>query len=74
MHLINEGRRVAVLSIDPSSSLTGGSILGDKTRMIDLSRDNRAYVRPSPNRGVLGGVAATTVSGLVFGLVAQHRH
>ena len=45
---------------DPSSTRTGGSILGDKTRMTDLSRERRAYVRPSPTRGILGGVAQHT--------------
>ncbi|CAK9003659.1 Methylmalonic aciduria type A homolog, partial [Durusdinium trenchii] len=54
------GLRVAVLAVDPSSSRTGGSILGDKTRMTDLSRMPDAYVRPSPTRGSLGGVAQHT--------------
>ncbi|KAA0165248.1 hypothetical protein FNF28_03529 [Cafeteria roenbergensis] len=54
------GHRVAVLAIDPSSTRTGGSILGDRTRMTELSRNRRAYVRPSPTRGALGGVAAHT--------------
>ncbi|MCB9762867.1 MAG: methylmalonyl Co-A mutase-associated GTPase MeaB [Alphaproteobacteria bacterium] len=54
------GRQVAVLAIDPSSSRTGGSILGDKTRMARLSVDPRAFVRPSPTAGTLGGVAART--------------
>ena len=52
--------KLAVVCIDPSSSLTGGSILGDKTRMTELSRHDRAFVRPSPNRGTLGGLAAYT--------------
>lgn len=52
--------RVAVLAIDPSSQISGGSILGDKTRMNALSTDPRAFVRPSPNRGVLGGVGLHT--------------
>ena len=55
-----EGMKVAVLAIDPSSSRTGGSILGDKTRMERLSRDPRAFIRPSPNRAELGGVARRT--------------
>jgi LAO/AO transport system kinase len=60
-HLMEErGEKVAVLSIDPSSPLTGGSILGDKTRMPRLASDARAYVRPSPARGHLGGVARRT--------------
>ena len=54
------GRRVAVLAVDPSSSLSGGSILGDKTRMERLARDENAFIRPSPTGGVLGGVAGRT--------------
>lgn len=59
-HVIAQGHRLAVLAIDPSSVRTGGSILGDKTRMEKLSHDPDAYIRPSPNRGALGGVAAGT--------------
>lgn len=59
-YLINAGKRVAVLSIDPSSSLTGGSILGDKTRMPLLANNPAAYVRPTPSGSVLGGVARRT--------------
>jgi len=58
--LIAKGHRVAVLAIDPSSSLSGGSILGDKTRMERLSVDEAAYIRPSPASGTLGGVAEKT--------------
>ena len=58
--LIGRGRRVAVLAIDPSSSVSGGSILGDKTRMEMLSVDPAAYIRPSPASGTLGGVAEKT--------------
>ncbi|MBK5233339.1 MAG: methylmalonyl Co-A mutase-associated GTPase MeaB [Thermoleophilia bacterium] len=58
--LIEQGHRVAVLVIDPSSSRTGGSILGDKTRMQGLSMNQDAYIRPSPSGGVLGGVARKT--------------
>lgn len=54
--LCNQGKRVAVLAVDPSSSVTGGSILGDKTRMEKLSRRNDAFIRPSPSGGALGGV------------------
>ena len=54
------GRRVAVIAVDPSSSRSGGSILGDKTRMYELSRDPRAFVRACPTSGVLGGVARYT--------------
>lgn len=55
--LCDRGHRVAVLAVDPSSRVTGGSILGDKTRMEALSRHGNAFIRPSPSRGVLGGVA-----------------
>jgi LAO/AO transport system kinase len=58
--LTGKGHRVAVLAIDPSSSRTGGSILGDKTRMPRLAADPAAYIRPSPTSGALGGVARTT--------------
>ena len=58
--LIAQGHRVAVLAIDPSSSLSGGSILGDKTRMEQLSINESAYIRPSPASGTLGGVAEKT--------------
>jgi LAO/AO transport system kinase len=58
--LIARGHRVAVLAIDPSSSLSGGSILGDKTRMERLSVNEAAYIRPSPASGTLGGVAEKT--------------
>lgn len=58
--LISHGHKVAVLAIDPSSSLNKGSILGDKTRMEDLARDQNAFIRPSPSAGFLGGVANTT--------------
>lgn len=58
--LIEQGHKVAVLVIDPSSSRTGGSILGDKTRMQELSMNPDAYIRPSPTGGVLGGVARKT--------------
>lgn len=58
--LTEKGRRVAVLAVDPTSSRTGGSILGDKTRMEKLSRDDKAFIRPSPASGTLGGVTRTT--------------
>jgi len=60
LHLIGEGHRVAVLAVDPSSTVTGGSILADKTRMEDLSHAPQAFIRPSPTGGSLGGVAART--------------
>eukprot|EP00057_Strongylocentrotus_purpuratus_P017271 XP_011671745.1 PREDICTED: methylmalonic aciduria type A homolog, mitochondrial [Strongylocentrotus purpuratus] len=58
--LTAEGHRVAVLAVDPSSSITGGSLLGDKTRMTELSRDPNAYIRASPSAGTLGGVTRNT--------------
>ena len=60
MFLIERGHKVAVLAVDPSSARTGGSILGDKTRMARLSSSDNAYIRPSPTSGTLGGVAAKT--------------
>ena len=60
LHLIEQGHRVAVLTIDPSSTISGGSILGDKTRMEQLSVHECAYIRPSPSSGTLGGVAEKT--------------
>lgn len=60
LYLIQKGYRVAVLAVDPSSSLTHGSILGDKTRMEHLSRSENAFIRPSPTAGALGGVARKT--------------
>ena len=60
MFLIEHGHKVAVLAVDPSSARTGGSILGDKTRMARLAASERAYIRPSPASGTLGGVAAKT--------------
>ncbi len=65
LHLIGLGHRVAVLAVDPSSSLSGGSILGDKTRMEHLSVHPRAYIRPSPSSGTLGGVAEKTREALL---------
>jgi len=58
--LIEQGHKVAVLAVDPSSTRTGGSILGDKTRMARLSAHDHAFIRPSPSSGTLGGVAAKT--------------
>ncbi|GAB1715644.1 MAG: methylmalonyl-CoA mutase metallochaperone MeaB [Nitrobacter sp.] len=60
MFLIEHGHKVAVLAVDPSSARSGGSILGDKTRMARLSASDAAYIRPSPAAGTLGGVAART--------------
>ena len=66
MMLIEQGHRVAVLAVDPSSTRTGGSILGDKTRMARLAVHPDAYIRPSPTAGTLGGVARATRETMVF--------
>uniref|UniRef100_A0A8C3YGI1 Metabolism of cobalamin associated A n=1 Tax=Catagonus wagneri TaxID=51154 RepID=A0A8C3YGI1_9CETA len=58
--LTERGHKISVLAVDPSSCTSGGSLLGDKTRMTELSRDMNAYIRPSPTRGTLGGVTRTT--------------
>lgn len=63
-YLTGEGHRVGVLAVDPSSVRTGGSVLGDKTRMARLSTDPAAYVRPSPSAGTLGGVARATAQAM----------
>ena len=60
LHLLAQGHRVAVLAVDPSSPVSGGSILGDKTRMDRLAQDERAFIRPSPSGGSLGGVTQRT--------------
>lgn len=60
LYLIEQGHRVAVLTVDPSSTVSGGSILGDKTRMEKLSVHDKAFIRPSPSSGTLGGVAEKT--------------
>jgi LAO/AO transport system kinase len=66
MFLIDEGHKVAVLAVDPSSTRTGGSILGDKTRMGRLAAHPHAYIRPSPTSGTLGGVAKATRESVVL--------
>jgi LAO/AO transport system kinase len=66
LHLVAAGRRVAVLAVDPSSRRTGGSILGDKTRMTELSRSDGAFIRPSPTGGTLGGVARRTRESIIL--------
>ena len=66
MYLIERGHRVAVLAVDPSSTRTGGSILGDKTRMARLAMHPDAYIRPSPTSGTLGGVAKATRETIVL--------
>jgi LAO/AO transport system kinase len=72
LHLIGQGHRVAVLAIDPSSKVSGGSILGDKTRMEHLSVNERAYIRPSPASGTLGGVAEKTRESMLVCEAAGH--
>ncbi|MDI9900986.1 methylmalonyl Co-A mutase-associated GTPase MeaB [Rhodococcus sp. IEGM 1409] len=66
MYLLEKGHRVAVLAVDPSSTRTGGSILGDKTRMARLTVEKNAYIRPSPTSGTLGGVAKATRETIVL--------
>ncbi|MCY4061987.1 MAG: methylmalonyl Co-A mutase-associated GTPase MeaB [Chloroflexi bacterium] len=70
--LTQRGHKVAVLAIDPSSALHRGSILGDKTRMESLSRDENAFIRPSPTGGVLGGVASTTREAILICEAARY--
>jgi LAO/AO transport system kinase len=60
LHHVRQGNHVAVLAVDPSSGISGGSILGDKTRMSGLAMESNAYIRPSPSAGTLGGVARKT--------------
>jgi LAO/AO transport system kinase len=66
LHLIRSGQRIAVLAVDPSSAISGGSILADKTRMSQLSAEPEAYIRPSPAAGTLGGVASRTRESLLL--------
>ncbi len=66
LHLIARGHRVAVLAVDPTSAISGGSILGDKTRMERLAREPNAFIRPSPSGGTLGGVAHRTREALAL--------
>jgi LAO/AO transport system kinase len=70
MFLIEQGHKVAVLAVDPSSARSGGSILGDKTRMARLAASDQAYIRPSPASGTLGGVAAKTREAMLLCEVA----
>ncbi|MBL0147298.1 MAG: methylmalonyl Co-A mutase-associated GTPase MeaB [Ideonella sp.] len=72
LYLIAQGHRVAVLTVDPSSTVSGGSILGDKTRMEQLSVHERAYIRPSPSSGTLGGVAEKTREAMLVCEAAGH--
>ena len=66
LHLINRGKRLAVLAIDPSSDRSRGSILGDKTRMEELAARPEAFIRPSPSGGTLGGVARKTRESMIL--------
>jgi LAO/AO transport system kinase len=61
LFLVQQNLKLAVVAVDPSSSKSGGSILGDKTRMIELSKHPNAFIRPSPSAGTLGGVAKNTL-------------
>jgi LAO/AO transport system kinase len=72
LELCGKGHHVAVLAVDPSSAVTGGSILGDKTRMGELARHANAFIRPSPGGDTLGGVAARTREALLLGEAAGH--
>jgi LAO/AO transport system kinase len=72
MHLIKRGHKVAVLAVDPSSQLSGGSILGDKTRMEELAREANAFIRPSPAGQTLGGVACKTRETMLVCEAAGH--
>jgi LAO/AO transport system kinase len=65
-HILSQGKKLAVLAIDPSSKVSGGSILGDKTRMESLANDKRAFIRPSPAGDSLGGVAQNTLETLLL--------
>lgn len=65
-YIISQGQKVAILAIDPSSSLSKGSILGDKTRMEDLSREDNAFIRPSASNGSLGGVTSRTYEAILL--------
>ncbi|MCC6670032.1 MAG: methylmalonyl Co-A mutase-associated GTPase MeaB [Planctomycetes bacterium] len=72
IHLVGRGHRVAVLAVDPSSPISGGSILADKTRMERLARCDAAFIRPSPGAGALGGVARRTREAMLVCEAAGH--
>ena len=74
LHAIERGHRLAVLAVDPSSPMSGGSILGDKTRMTELARANAAFIRPSPTGGRLGGVARRTSEAIRLCEAAGYDH
>jgi LAO/AO transport system kinase len=73
LHLVRSGLQVAVLAVDPSSARSGGSILGDKTRMPRLAREPAAFIRPSPSAGTLGGVACKTREDMLVCEAAGYR-
>lgn len=73
-YAISQGKKVAVLAIDPSSAINKGSILGDKTRMEELAKDENAFIRPSPSSGVLGGVANTTFETMLVCEAARYDY
>ena len=70
-HVIDQGHRVAVLTVDPSSAISGGSILGDKTRMETLARRREAYIRPSPAGSTLGGVTRRSREALILWILTR---
>jgi LAO/AO transport system kinase len=72
--VISNGKKVAVLAIDPSSAINKGSILGDKTRMEELSKEENAFIRPSPSSGFLGGVANTTFETMMICEAASYDY
>src|SRR5262249_59560508 len=72
LHLVGLGKRVAVLAVDPSSALSGGSILGDKTRMARLAAVDAAFIRPSPSAGSFGGVTRRTREAMLVCEAAGH--
>eukprot|EP01130_Rhizamoeba_saxonica_P016391 TRINITY_DN756_c0_g1_i1.p2 TRINITY_DN756_c0_g1~~TRINITY_DN756_c0_g1_i1.p2 ORF type:complete len:188 (+),score=36.34 TRINITY_DN756_c0_g1_i1:59-622(+) len=65
-YILTKNLKLAILAVDPSSSVNGGSILGDKTRMNNLAQDDRCYVRPSPSSGTLGGVTKSTSEAIIL--------
>ena len=73
MKLLKEGKKIAVLTIDPSSPISGGSLLGDKTRMEELARQDHAFIRPSPSAGHTGGVSRTTEESIFLCEAAGHK-
>ena len=73
MTLVDLGHKVSVLAVDPSSNKSGGSILGDKTRMTKLSVNKNAFIRPSPSQGHLGGVAKKTNDSILINTTKLSR-